>query len=59
MFYPAKVEFHKNRKQIILSTIHVQRPVAVRYGFEACFESNLQTKSGLPIAVFRTDRWEE
>ncbi len=59
VFYPAKVEFHKNRKQIILSTIHVQRPVAVRYGFEACFESNLQTKSGLPIAVFRTDRWEE
>ena len=59
VFYPAKVEFHKNRKQIILSTIHVKRPVAVRYGFETCFESNLQTQSGLPISIFRTDRWEE
>lgn len=57
IFYPANVEFYKNGKQIILSSKEVKNPVSVRYGFEACFESNLKTKSGLPISVFRTDQW--
>jgi sialate O-acetylesterase len=57
VFYPAKVEFHKDGKQLILSNENVESPVAARYGFEACFESNLQTKSRLPISVFRTDHW--
>jgi len=59
VFYPADVIIDKKGKHIILSNENVKKPVAMRYGFEACFESNLQTKSGLPIAVFRTDRWEE
>ena len=59
VFYPAKVLFHKSGKQIILSNNNVKMPVSVRYGFEACFESNLITKSGLPISVFRTDRWKQ
>lgn len=57
IFYPANVLFHKNGKQITLSNKNVKTPIAVRYGFEACFESNLKTTSGLPIAVFRTDQW--
>lgn len=57
VFYPAKVSFQKNRKQIVLTSENVEKPVAIRYGFEACFESNLKTKSGLPIPVFRTDDW--
>ncbi len=58
IFYPANIEFRKNGKQVILSSKKVRKPVAVRYGFEACFESNLETKSGLPISVFRTDQWQ-
>ncbi len=58
IFYPAKVVFHKNGKQIILSNNQVKNPISVRYGFEACLESNLKTKSGLPISVFRTDNWQ-
>lgn len=57
VFYPANVEFHKNGIELILSNQKVKKPVSVRYGFEACFESNLKTKSGLPISVFRTDQW--
>jgi len=58
VFYPANIEFHKNGKLVILSSKKVRKPLAVRYGFEACFESNLETKSGLPISVFRTDQWQ-
>jgi sialate O-acetylesterase len=59
VFYPANVVFHKNGKQITIFNKSVKKPVAVRYGFEACFESNLKTNSGLPISVFRTDQWEQ
>ena len=58
VFYPADVVFRKDGKQITLSNQNVKKPVAVRYGFEACFENNLKTKSSLPISVFRTDQWE-
>ncbi|WP_435414338.1 sialate O-acetylesterase [Polaribacter aestuariivivens] len=57
VFYPAKAIINKNNKSIVLQSSRVTKPIAVRYGFEACFESNLQTKSGLPISVFRTDTW--
>ena len=57
VFYPANVVFHENGKEITLSNKNVKIPVAVRYGFEACFKSNLKTKSGLPISTFRTDYW--
>ncbi|MFD2727607.1 sialate O-acetylesterase [Hyunsoonleella rubra] len=56
-FHPAQVSFSKDKKSIILYSENVKKPVAVRYGFEDCFESNLKTKSGLPISIFRTDKW--
>ena len=56
-FYSAKVKISKNKKELILSSKKITNPVAVRYGFDACFQGNLKTKSGLPIAVFRTDDW--
>ena len=57
VFYPAQVSFNKNNKTLILYSDHVKNPAAIRYGFEDCFESNLKTKSGLPISIFRTDKW--
>lgn len=57
IFYPANVSINKNKKSVTLQSDKVAKPVAVRYGFLDCFESNLKTKSGLPISVFRTDSW--
>ena len=57
VFYPAKVSFNKNKKIVTISSSQVKNPVAIRYGFEDCFESNLKTNSGLPISIFRTDNW--
>jgi len=57
IFYPAKAIINKNLKSITLHHKKVKNPVAIRYGFKACFESNLKTQSGLPISVFRTDHW--
>lgn len=56
-FYPAKVIISKSKKELILKSKKITKPVAVRYGFDECFQGNLKTKSGLPIAVFRTDDW--
>ncbi|WP_298551434.1 sialate O-acetylesterase [uncultured Algibacter sp.] len=57
VFYPAQVSFSEDKKSLIIYSEQVKKPVAVRYGFEDCFESNLKTNSGLPISIFRTDNW--
>ncbi|WP_165453916.1 sialate O-acetylesterase [Hyunsoonleella flava] len=57
VFYPAEARLSKDKKSIILYSDNVKKPVAVRYGFEDCFENTLNTNSGLPISVFRTDNW--
>jgi len=57
IFYKAEVSFSDNKKRIILYSPNVKTPIAVRYGFKDCFESNLRTNSTLPISVFRTDNW--
>lgn len=54
VYYPAQVTFSKDKKSITLHNKTVKKPISVRYGFENCFESNLKTKSGLPISIFRT-----
>lgn len=57
VFYPAQVKFNKNKKSLILFNKNVTNPVAIRYGFLDCFKSDLKTKSGLPISIFRSDSW--
>jgi sialate O-acetylesterase len=57
IFYPAQVSFSDDKKSLIIYSEKVNNPVAVRYGFEDCFESNLKTNSALPISIFRTDNW--
>ena len=56
IFHPAKVTFNTDGKRITLISENVDKPIAVRYGFEDCFESNLKTQSGLPLSIFRTDK---
>lgn len=57
VFYPASVSVNKDRKSLTVYHKNVAKPVAVRYGFSSCFESNLQTQSNLPLSIFRTDSW--
>lgn len=57
IFYPAQVRLGQDKKSVILYSDKVKKPVAIRYGFEDCFENSLKTNSGLPVSVFRTDNW--
>lgn len=56
VFYPAEAII-KDDFTILVSSAQVSRPIAVRYGFEDCFEGNLFSGTGLPIAPFRSDSW--
>ena len=54
-FFPAKVLLEGDTVRLENPT--VQTPVAVRYGWSAAPELNLETAAGLPVAPFRTDDW--
>lgn len=54
--------FHPAKARIVRSKVHVksdrvQRPVAVRYGFENYVKGDLYGGGGLPVSSFRTDDW--
>ena len=45
--------------KVIVSSVKVKRPVAVRYAFSANpVRANLYNKEGLPASPFRTDTWK-
>lgn len=56
VFYPASVKIKENN--IIVSSQQVKTPIAVRYQFSNAGIGNLFSKTGLPVAPFRTDTWE-
>ncbi|MHC5003956.1 MAG: family 16 glycoside hydrolase, partial [Planctomycetota bacterium] len=43
--------------EVVVSSPRVERPVAVRYGWEPASEPNLFNAAGLPASPFRTDDW--
>jgi len=54
-FYPASAEIKDNK--ILLKSIEVDKPVAVRYAFTNYPVTNFCNKDGLPAMPFRTDNW--
>src|SRR5690606_7702033 len=56
VFYPASVKIKGNT--IIVLSKQVKTPIAVRYQFSNAGIGNLFSKTGLPVAPFRTDTWE-
>jgi sialate O-acetylesterase len=42
---------------ITVSSKTVEKPVAVRFGWDQVAEPNLANIEGLPASAFRTDRW--
>lgn len=58
-FYPAKARLSwPVSDRITVESDSVKNPVAVRYAFRNCIESNVITGMGTPLAPFRTDTWE-
>ncbi len=57
-FYPADARLDKESGMIVLSSKHVQTPVASRYNWADNPSGNLVNGAGLPAAPFRTDNWD-
>lgn len=57
-FFPAKARLSwPVSDRITVESDSVKNPVAVRYAFRNCIESNVITGMGTPLAPFRTDNW--
>jgi sialate O-acetylesterase len=56
IFYPAMVKIKGSA--MIVSSKKVKIPVAVRYQFSNAGIGNIFTRTGLPVAPFRTDNWD-
>jgi len=50
-------KFKIKEKQLIVFHPDIKKPTVVRFSFSDTAISNLFTKSGLPVAPFRTDNW--
>jgi sialate O-acetylesterase len=55
-FYPAKAKIEGNT--VVVLAKEVKKPVAVRFAWGNGSISNLFSKEGLPVSVFRTDDWD-
>ncbi len=54
-FFWAHAEMQGN--QVVVSSLEVPHPIAVRYGWADCPVVNLWSKDGLPASPFRTDEF--
>ncbi len=54
-FYPAEARIEGD--VVVVRSVHVPEPVAVRYGWLDDAEPNLISVAGLPASSFRTDNW--
>ncbi|MFB6343753.1 sialate O-acetylesterase [Saccharicrinis sp. FJH62] len=55
IFFPAQV--YLRRKSVVVSSPHVEKPVAVRYAFDDFVIGTLFGTNGLPVSSFRSDEW--
>ncbi|MCD4737503.1 MAG: discoidin domain-containing protein [Bacteroidales bacterium] len=56
VFHPATATIEG--KSVLVTSLDVADPLAVRYAFHNCDEPNLFNKDGFPASSFRTDDWE-
>jgi sialate O-acetylesterase len=54
-FAPAKIV----NGTVVVSSVEVGSPVAVRYAFSGSTSANLYSADGLPCLPFRTDHWDD
>ena len=55
VFHPATAKIY--RKQVIVKSPDVPKPVAVRYAFDNWVVGDLYGTEGLPVSSFRSDDW--
>jgi sialate O-acetylesterase len=55
VFYPAVA--HIEGRTVVVSSKRVDKPVAVRFGYDNTSTPNVFNKEGLPLNLFRTDTW--
>ncbi|GAB1463001.1 sialate O-acetylesterase [Pedobacter sp.] len=55
-FHPAVAKIEG--KTVIVYNKDVKNPVAVRFGWKNCPDTNLFNEAGLPASPFRTDQWK-
>lgn len=53
----VEAEANADDDSVIVSSVLVPEPVAVRFGWHELAEPNLMNKEGLPASPFRTDHW--
>jgi sialate O-acetylesterase len=58
VFYEAQARIDAESGMIVLSSKHVETPVAARYNWASNPNGNLVNGAGLPAAPFRTDSWD-
>ncbi len=58
-FVEAQAEISGDKKSVIVSAPGVDKPVAVRFGWNELAEPNLANAAGLPASPFRTDQWAD
>lgn len=57
VFQPAEAKIEGNG--VIVWNKAIKNPVAVRFGFTNTAMPNLFSKEGLPVNLFRTDKWDD
>jgi sialate O-acetylesterase len=55
VFHPAKAKISGGK--VLVSSVDVPNPVAVRYAFHDYVNGELFGNNGLPVSSFRTDNW--
>ena len=54
-FYPADAIIERNT--VLVGNVEIEKPVAVRFGWDKAAQTNLSNRQGLPASPFRTDDW--
>lgn len=58
VFHLATVQYEADKGKLLISSVAVENPIAVRYNWADNPTGNLVNSDDLPAAPFRTDDWE-
>ncbi|GAE81872.1 sialic acid-specific 9-O-acetylesterase [Bacteroides reticulotermitis JCM 10512] len=57
MFHQAEAIIGPDGQTVLVTSEHVQSPIAVRYAFRNYIVGELFGANGLPASSFRSDNW--
>lgn len=59
IFHPAEAEIGSDNKSVVVKSVEVPAPIAVRYNFHNYADGDLENSFGIPVPCFRSDDWAE